>query len=245
MSQLKWGSYSHAENEVEIASIRRQSAFNEAHVRTGILETWTIRGMLQASTQALLTTAINDLEAAYEDDGRDLNFYTDAGSTLSAHSISSSATKGGTRVVSLAYPDGKGGEYSTYRTYEIVIEAEFPLNDDLNMVQFEESLTFAGGGPKFVVLQPLNGAPIRQRVADATPFTASQDGRAVGYLRYPVIPRPFWPNDEHRERRRTTERSPQLEGFGGQRYYANYEVTWHYEFEAGFPLYAHPHLWTL
>jgi hypothetical protein len=140
------------------------------------------------------------------------------------------------RVKSLDFPRGDGAEYSTFRTYRITLEADFPDTAG-NLLEYAEALDFEGtGGPRRVFLEVLEGLPQEQIGTERTTTRATQHGRAVGYGTYPVPPPPVWPAAELPHRRRISLRTP--ERVGNQ--FARYPVEWHYAFEAVVPLVGTP-----
>src|SRR5262249_51742549 len=81
----------------------------------------------------------------------------------------SAVCQGGTRVVrGPSFPQGFGGEYSTYRTYSLAVEGDVPLRDDNIVLAHEESLEFEGtGGPIRVWIPVARGSWVRQPTAQA------------------------------------------------------------------------------
>src|ERR1700754_756758 len=94
---LKYGDYQHASGEVSIV-ITKQGIFADAGILRGVRERWDLQGRLQAESPAALSTALEELAAAYSVQGQDVGFYFDD-DTPSTHQITSAATNGGVRVV--------------------------------------------------------------------------------------------------------------------------------------------------
>jgi len=226
---LKWGSYQHADSEVSI-SISKERRYNEFGAQIGYRERWTITGFLQAADHASLTTAILALEAAYATNGRDLVLYLPDGTTPTAHRLLSGVANTGTRVVTSDYPVGTGAEYSTFRSYQIVVEADVQANDgDSPQVgSFDETVVVTGGGPRKVWVETLSGAPIQQTVRAATTLRVTQSGSLTSPLGWLTPPGPLLPASvEHLDRRRIERQSPQRGASG----LLEYRVAWSYEFE--------------
>jgi hypothetical protein len=239
---LKYGTYRHADNEVSVV-ISKEGLFTSGLSR-GVRERWSIAGRLQAADQAGLTAAIDALAAAYSVQGQDVAFYRDNDQPTS-HAISSAATNGGVRVVvPPSFPEGKGAEYSTFRNYTIVLEAEL-LDPSATLVSWHESLSFSGGGPQFAFLEPINGLPQKQLLKQFTTFRAAQAGEAVGYLGYPVPPPPLWPDAEHAGARQIRYELPQRMGPPGRPVYTHFKVSWSYSFEDAGPLVGLPTAWPI
>lgn len=236
---LKYGTYSHDQNEAAV-TIERQFNFNEAQQPTGYVERWIIDGMLQAADQSALTTAIGSLKTGYGTNGLDLGLYLDNGTTLTSHAISSASTQSGTRVVSIVFPVGTGAEYSTFRTYRIVVEAEVKTATGNALRSYSESITFQGtGGPIWRHLATLNGQWPRQTVHRRSTYTVQQRGQAIGVSSYPNIPGPIWPDAEHQEQRTIERGTP--ERIGNR--FENYPVSWSYVFESNDQLNGIPGNW--
>jgi hypothetical protein len=240
---LKYGNYQHAAGEVSV-TISRQGLFGEGGMPRGVRERWDVQGRLQAADQASLHQALGALVAAYGVQGQDVGFFFDNGQP-SSHQIVSSATLGGVRVVvPPSFPDGKGAEYSTYRSYTLALEAEW-LDENASLVSWIESLTFQGGGEQVVFLEPIQGLPQKQLLKQATTYRVTQAGEAVGYRGYPLPAAPIWPAAEHRDRRMVRYDLPRRSGPPGSPVYTDYRVSWSYSFEDSGPLVAAPTSWPL
>ncbi len=231
---LRYGSYSHAVSEAAI-QISRRPRYNEGGQSNGYTETWRIDGFLQAANVSALTVAIAAMKLGYSVRFRDLALLNDDG-TPTAHYLSNALCVGGVRVVDGPnFPESAGAEYTTYRHYNITVEGTL-LQQDLIYLAFHESLSFEGGGPRDVFLTPLDGLPVKQRVASATTYRVSQDGSAIGQFGYPPIPAPIWPTAEHIDQRRITRDSPKRDGPVGAPYFTEFKVNWAYRFESPIPL---------
>lgn len=235
MSQiyLKYGSYSHDDSEAAV-EISRSSLVSDNGQKYADRWRFVIDGVLHAADQSALDAAITALELAYATDGYDLGlYYSDGGAQVATHFLESARAIGGVRIIEYGYPDNgkQSAELSTFRTYRIVAEADFP-NTSVGLLSYNEVLTFEGGGPRFVFLQTLNGLPQRQQVAQATPFRVTQAGSAVGHLTRPLPNPPIWPQAEHRDQRRIERPTPRITRVGGQVSYTEYPVSWSYVFES-------------
>lgn len=231
--QIVYGSYSHSDNECSVA-IDREPQFSPDGIRTGYKETWAISGKLYAASVSALTSALAALKAAYDVDGQDVALYDSSGN-LTHHQMLSSQTLGGTRVVKTpSFPVGDSAEYTTWRSYTIVLEGEFgvtSINFPGGLLSFHETISFTGsGGAKFVIVTPRNGPPVRMQTSMGSPAVANQSGEAIGYTGYPSPPGPFWPDKEHVEARQINLDSPSRAGgqAGSER---EYRISWSYVFE--------------
>lgn len=241
---VKYGTYTHAANECAIV-VNKTPRYNEGGHVVSIVERWDIVGFIQAASQAALTTALNSLATAYASNNLDLTLLLDDGVTPTHHQILTASTLGGTRVVvAPSFPEGKNAEYSTFRSYSLAVEAEIPVSGYASLlILFDETVTFQGGGARFVHLQTLTGNAQKQTVADATPYRATQTGRQVGYASYPTVPSPLWSASEMRDQRSISYKSPKRSGTSGSAQYSEYEVSWQYQFESVTALSGSPNVW--
>jgi hypothetical protein len=236
MMQFTYGSYTHPAGEVSL-TITKRPVFSARGFRVATRETWNLQGILQGSSPQDVSSKIADLQTAYGANGKDAKLLLPGGST-SAHALISSDTLGGVRVTSLNFPEGRGAEFSTFRTYAITLEADF-AEAESTLLRFEESLDVTGtAGAKTKYLTTLDAGPQKQTIFTRTTVTLVQSGSALGYLAYPLIPPPIFPEAEHVERRRIS-RGPVRESRG---VYTDFPVQWNYVFESDFPLTGFPHL---
>src|SRR5262245_20752918 len=222
---LKYGSYTHAQNEPAV-QIARRALFSPRGYRQAVRDTWRIVGELHAASPTALTAAIAGLRSTYKLNGLDLGLYLDDQTTHTDHALLSGASLGGTRVTALDFPSGSGAEYSTFRSYSITVEADFP-DASTNLLDFSETLSFDGtGGPRVVFLDTLEGSPQPQLAQQRTTYRARQQGRAVGLATYPGAAPPIWPTAELLPERRLVLRSPRR--IAGN--LAEFVVEWTYVF---------------
>ncbi len=103
---------------------------------------------------------------------------------------------GGVRVVerpAFLAQDGKG-HWATGVPFRITFECDYPKFTD-GLVSYSESITKVGdGGPRRVMLELDNGIPVTQTVSSNTPIQIIQSGTAVGFLAYPTVNDPIFPN---------------------------------------------------
>lgn len=226
----------------------RSTKRNNAGAIEFVTETWDLNGFLQADTQLLLNKAITDIEDAYEAGGKDLVLFFDDGITESAHKLISSKSIGGTRVLSTpSFPEGRGAEYTTFRRFTIQVAADFLPSGALrsNFLNFQERLTFTGGGPRFIMLQAINGLPQRQRVAEATPFRLVQSGSQIGQTRRLPANPPLFPQDEHIDQRQIVQGGPKRNASGATAFFTEFTTSWQYNFESTRPFRAFPTPWLI
>ncbi len=228
---LKYGTFTHVANSVSLV-IDRQVWRDDTGRRRGFIETWTLAGRLLATGADLvgnLTTQINALIAAYDVDEQDLTLFESDGTTPTAHILDTSASTGGTRVLSgPSFPSGTGAEYATFRDYTIVVEAKFQDSTE-ETLSFTETISVTGtGGKRFVMLPVLRGRPVKQTVLERTPVMLTQSGTAVGRTAYPRPPDPISRQDERVDQRQIIRQSPKRDANGDL---TEFEISWRYVFE--------------
>jgi len=230
---LKYGNYSHADNEAN-ATITREGLEADDGFIYGYKETWSIEGILHGDDNASLVTAMSELITAYSLQDKDLT-WTKGSDEM--HSLKNADTLTGIKVTNLPhFPKSSSGELTTFRTYNITVEAEVAFTSiDLDadpfvplILKYEETLDYTGtGGPKFGLLPTLKGKYQKQLLTETSPVTLIQSGISVGLGGYPDPPSPLWIKDEHVDRRQIT-RAPTRRR-GGKN--LEYPIHWSYHFE--------------
>lgn len=232
---VRYGSYAHAEGEVELAW-ERDPIRSEGGDLLAIVTRASLSGQLLSDSESNMDAAWSALVAAYVD-GQDLALvYTATGDTSLL--LESARCNGGTRVTKPpSLPPMRGPAYSLILPYSIVVEGEEEVtNRDTDLLSFTESLTVSGGGPRFAVRETLDGYPIRQQVRAATTFRATQSGSATGLYGYPIVPPPLFPGAMV-EAPQVTRVTPRRRGASGTRLsYTEYAVQWQYQYESPGPL---------
>lgn len=247
MSQiyLKYGEYAHKLCDAEVV-ISRQSVVNDVGITYAIDHTWQINGKLEGDTQAELTQAIRDLEYYYSipDQNISLRFGIEDGngnaiddpavSNPTAHYINATDTLHGVRVTQQpSYPIGRGAEYSTFRSYQITVEARVALANlvggtEINRyTQWTESVTVLDGQPKWVPLEVLDGPPVIQKVSNHTIQRVIQEGTAIADI-LPPYPQKMYPTIPT-EREMVRRSSPTITSTrGGGQSNTMYQIDWQF-----------------
>lgn len=238
MSQVCYGNYKHAVGEVDY-KIKR-TALEKNKTIYGFNEEWTLDGLLISMTgsESDLKSQIAALQAAYTYGGYDLYVLGVDGRTRTTDQLISSETFSGIQIkVFPSFPEGKGAEYVNYRHYQIVLSADRSILPGVNFyVSFEEKVSFSGGGKQYGFLYPKYGSPIRQGLKRYTSYKATQQGSAVGFIARPAAPPPIWPGALLVAPDKTYS-SPIFQG----RNFAEYGISWKYEFESVTRLVGFPH----
>lgn len=224
---FRYGSYSHAQDEVNL-SVQKLAVLSKRGFRKATKVLFGISGVLIAADQASLTTAMAVLENAYY--YHDLNaalYYTD-GVTLSQHYINVSQTIGGVRSSGVKWGAGDGTEYVTRRSYSISLEADL-ADGESNILEFLETISVHGtGGQRFVLLETLEGPPQYQVTAQKTIVRATQSGSAVGLYGHVDYPAELWPNALKQDQAEKTKSGPAIWRNGAW----EYPTSWNYQFES-------------
>lgn len=228
---LRYGSYSHDLGETKLG-FTRVPEYTSRGYRKGTRHTVTISGTLRGENPGELTAAYAALYAAYSRNGQDLSLHEEDG-TLTAVRLQSNAMLGGTRVTQFpSLPDLSGAAYVTWLPYTIAVEG-FEADPESSLLNFRESLTITGnGGPRRVVIETANGAPVVQITRQRTKVTAVQSGTATGYRTIPPIPPPLFPSYEDQDQRTIADNTAtSVRGKPDER-----SVSWSYRFTSPNPL---------
>jgi hypothetical protein len=187
---LQYGNYPHELADAAV-SIQRVGVPNEAGQIFATREVWTIQGRLEADTQAELGTKIAALEDAYKRQASKVALKFEGGADT-AHVMNIQNMLSPITVTQQpSYPVGAGAEYTTFRNYTIQVEGL--VKTDLaqaDLIFYRENVSTSGGFPRDVLVQTLNTPPVRQRVADFTPFIVRQAGRAISLRGWVIRPQP-------------------------------------------------------
>jgi hypothetical protein len=247
---LQYGNFRHSlgETTLIISRLPRKASNGDT---IGYTERWDISGMVLGATQALITAGINAIESAYSQNGKNAILFLSDGTTKSAHQLLTQYAIGGVRVAQpVQFPKSDPGEYATGRSYQLALEADFGFDegDGANngqgqntILQWSETLSITGdGGPKFVIRETLNTAPIAMQTRRVTKCRATQSGTAVGLTGYPPVPPPIWPQWLIHDEKTVVRSTPQQTGSGSQAQRTEYPVSWSYQFESTGPLQGYP-----
>lgn len=221
---FKYGSFQHPNDEVNLVSFTQRRIPNDRGQERLTRKTMQLQGVFIASTQAAIKEGILAREAAYVDWGKDAALFHDD-ETISAHSLVSSDSVGGVRVLAVDFPEGDGAEYATQRTFSIVLEADFITR--LATLAFQETLRFTGtGGRRVKLIETLTGSPQAQTTNLRTIQRVVQSGSSVGELAYPLVPSPIFPRSELLDRREIVPGSPRRQ----ENDFIEWPISWIYHF---------------
>jgi len=239
----QYGNYKHAIGEVSV-KVACEGDFGPAMNERSVIHRITLEGILQAANISALTTALAALEAAYAIPNQAFAVYDSATGSKTAWAVSPSQAGviGGVRVrMRPNYPGNTGAEYTTYVTYSVVVEWMTQGSGWGIITDWNETLTFSGGGPLWTLTPALgNFPPQYQLIYAQTPYRLTQEGQAQQPGSYPIPPPPAAPQFEHRHLRNVREIGPKLIGQSPNAGYIDYGVAWHYEMESAGPIIATP-----
>lgn len=242
--RLKYGPYSHDDNEVWF-SVTKRAIFGPRNRREREVQDWVIYGVLQANealeTVALmeqdLTNKIAALETAYSTNGLDLIFSGNS-SGNTRHFITSSNTLNGVQVQGIDWLPGNPGiwgsgtEYTNKRTYRIRLRAETLWSDD-ELYFYRSTYSYTGNtGNKKIWVPSLTGFPQQQIVQAATTQKIVQTGMNIGMTNWLPTDGPLLgPEYEHLDRRQYSRDFPLDQNINLP---LKYPTKWTYYFETPF-----------
>lgn len=241
---VKYGSYTVPSGQAWVA-FTKAPKYNDGGIQFAETHRWAITGILLNSggDPYAFTATINALVNAFAVNNQNIYLLQNDGVTPTSHSILTANTLGGTRVVEKTFPDARNGAYVTNYVWGAVVEADV-LTGYSGLQSFFETVQWVGGGPRFIMLETLNGPSQKQWVQDQTPYKATQSGTAIGFASYPVPPSPLWPYAQHQGDSPFTMKSPRRTGPLGAAKYTDWEINWSYVFEDAAPLGGVPNRWT-
>jgi len=234
--QLKYNGYTF-DTETTLTPLSRQYQFDAKGRRTREIQNWNIRTTLRASGESNITTAIAAMEGSLVD-GYDLTLYESDGTTETPHKIVNADQIAGVQITSIAYPESTGPEYAVQRVASINFTGTKEIDTADNVLNFQESVRYWGGGFRKVWHETISGRPKGPyQVAEHTLYNAVQRGSTEVYGSWPTPPAPLFPGFEMDEEP-ILEATPRYQD--GQ---VIYTVRWEYKFQSAFPLTEYPNAW--
>jgi len=230
--QLKYGSY---EFPLYTTLVPMESAFefNLRGQRIRQSDVWRVRTVLVGTGEADIKAKTIALDNALSDGGSLQILQTD-GQTATAHTLADCT------VLTRRYPESSGPELYNRRTVEIEFRSitrkpgESSADD---LVSFQESFDYYGGGPRYVIMECMEGPPLRYRTAKLTAYHCTQRGSATARDDYPLPPGSRFPDvlmDEPSINKEATHTSD------GE---ARYTLRWEYRHASPEPIDASPQVW--
>lgn len=226
--------YTHAVGEVEFSQQRQAVRAQNSSLIIGARYIWTLTGKLLTSDPA---SAVAALEAAYALPITDAGLWDqDSGSAI--FRLQASQLVGGIQVVDGPNFPPEPGHLINHVPYSLTLEGQTAYDSGTpfgsGVLDFEETVSIIGGGPRFIVQETMLGPPVKQYTNQQTPTRMTQVGRALGKDYWPTPPAARWPDHEHKDRHQVNYTTPQQPGAGGSQA-TGYMTTWAYEFTAAQP----------
>lgn len=206
---------------------------NSAGILYGYDVTWECPSLSLAVTPETATAKILAIEAVLRNQEGDLLFLYPNGAP-SGKGVLSSQTLSGVRCVAGPNWSGtRGAQHYTWIEYSCAFNwrESHPslLVDPTNfLLDFEESVSVAGGTPLNVLIEPVNAPPIVQTTIPQQGWRITQQGTMTGVARYPAPPPPLW-GPSYRVSAMVNRVSPKRIG----RYFEGFTVQWAYQFVIG------------
>lgn len=235
-SIFSYGGYSHADNEVNVDTHTVHSVYDQSGFRKSVVHRLECSGKLHADTPALVSIAMRVMQTAYNRENQIAVLKIDGANTH--HRITPIGSIMGVQVTDPpSWIGDDGSEFTTYRSYRFAVEAEYYVTGRFNLLDFEETVTVTGtGGPRLVVIETLDTAPVMQLTNRQTRVTIVQAGRALGLRFRPTPPSPLFPAGLQGPSASIGKRSARERASNTE-----HEVTWSYTMLAVGPVNAEPH----
>jgi hypothetical protein len=217
--------------ETTLMPLAADFEFNEKRVRNRRHDVIRIRTIIEGASEADIKTQTLALVAKLVDGGT-LTLYQTDGATPTAHAFSD------VRWMRYGYPEPTGPELATRRTLELEAESYTNIDDgEGNLVSFQESLTYSGGGGRFAIQETIEGPAKRHQVAEATAYWCTQRGSAVAKATWYLEFFPRFPSAQME--------APEYEfsSFRSQNGEIRYTTRWAYRFGSPTALAGFPAIW--
>lgn len=239
--QLKIGSYAFTANSCWV-TVRREFVLNEADIPYVERIELDIEGFLFGTGQSDLTTKENALVTMIESlqaAGKDVSLNRDDGKQSGVYLRHRTSLTGVLCMRGPSFGEKTGAEYAVQRKYSFTLRADYPIiNTRTALISFSEKMDFSGGGPVYIYKDAINGPPQKQLSVFQKPYQLIQSGEAYGFLAYPRVPPPAFPEclmQEPEIGKITPNRSGDT--------YKKFGMKWSYVMQSVAPLFAVPTLW--
>lgn len=249
MAQFTYGNYSGPAGQVSVipSELGRRDAMGRVYEIPVIID---VDGDILLTNTALSgAAAANDLSAS-EDRLRDafgsgprndLNLYNIAGGRTALYYPWRNSIIGvPCTALSFPNPQDGAGEYVTKRRFKARFEAVVPGNTPPGTcISFFEQLRKTGNNrTRRDWQESVNAGPTLHEIYPSTVATYIQEGTAIGYLGYPFIPPPLFPElYQQNEIEDVIYKTPTGTGL------TDFSVSWRYIFRSDVPLIGLPNIW--
>ena len=193
MLLVKYGNYTHPASSTGL-TFSTEIRENEQGLPVAVDYTVNLEGKIlnPSANPRDLDYQIATLEAAYSVRGQDFGIIHKDGRPTRAF-WRNIDTIGGIRANFYAAPNYRGGEYVTYRSFQLRVTFSLVPGPSVTFTRFTETIQISGGGPTFDVLEVPFGIGVRHRTRTHSKCTATQSGTAVARFKFPEPPPPIWP----------------------------------------------------
>lgn len=237
---FQYGNYRHESGECQVDKPNPQNVYSDDGQLTAIKVRLTIKGRKHAATPGALTSALQEMEAAYAVNGQDAVLREDSGTATAIKIISANTTRGVRVVQPPAYTNDTPASYTTFVDYTIILEAEITALDSTSNFNYRESVVFnppaiATTNQEFVFRHPLEGQ-VQRQASDIITFQCRQSGSVSSNLFWLQPQMPMYPGACHWKQSSVSYDVQNSKGA------IVYVTTWDYAFESDSPLSGYPSL---
>jgi hypothetical protein len=188
----------------------------------GVDHNWTVTGnLLGDGTQANLILQQNALMAAVGRQYQDLTFF--ANDQTVAFRLPNAGSTSGVIYTGLTFPGTEGAEFATKLAFSFTASATYPYSGGPVVLEFSETLSVSGGGPKYDFTECVNALPIKALITPHSVCRVTQRGtsKVLGEYR---VPGPLFSGDLM-EPPDVEYTSPKRSGQGFWEYVASWTYT--------------------
>ncbi len=222
-----YGSFVHADNEVNLVSASYQTNYSPRRRKLTQTHTLQLSGELIYDGPAEIVPKTIAMFNAYDQDGQDFT-YTVGG--VVAHRLPNGSSLSGVKVINKRFPIGTPDQLATTRTFGVTLQATYDVCED-NIVQWTENLEVVGtGGPVKTVVNTIFG-PFQVYYAPSSAVMTRQYGSAIGFNNYPTKPPPIGNADAEFLDRRVERLTSGIQQGTGIKFY---RIDWSYSFVFAF-----------
>lgn len=239
MATFTYGTWSSDSNEVTIDIIVR-SLDDPTGYAYGYVETWVVRGIMQADDLSALVAKQDAMRAAFLEHNKDATWVFGA---TTAHQLTAADSLYGVKVVTPPhFPQGGApGELVNRRQYTVTLEAAYLLDTPGNgtadapyILNYESQTSYTGtGGAVFGHIPTLTGTFQRQILTEKSLVTVQQSGMKLGLNFYPTpdAPPDLWAPYEKVAQRQIRYGNPRKVN----NISVEFPVYWNYTYERNEP----------
>lgn len=191
--QLKIGSAPFAADSVFIARAF-VTLLSEEKIPYGVDHNWTVAGdLLGDGTQGNLIQQQNNLLNAIGRQYQDLTFFANDGTV--AFRLPNAGSTSGVLYTGLNFPGAAPGDFATRLAFTFTASATYPYQaGGLLVLEFSESLSVSGGGPRYEFTECVNALPVKSLLTPHSVCRVTQRGTSKVLGNW-IVPGPLFPAD--------------------------------------------------